>query len=626
MESASGPAEASQTPAKRWLLLLLITPALLWGCWNGPFLRFDDPMIFAWSGTGSWSDALRYHPDHQFFFPLTLLSLRLDRVIFEALFPDQTAANPEAWVTLARLVNLLWHAATSAMVWMIARRLGAGARLSAFVLAAFALHPTACESVCWAIERKNVLAGFFCFLAFWIYLDARSLKMHALALLAYGAALLAKPSALGLFPVVIMWEALGRPRIYAGADNFANASSGLAGWKGALTRVVPWILITAAFTAANLFWCAKSFLPTLGGSIWAVALTDVEVLRRYVQNFIWPVGLSFFYGGAPITSAFTVRFWISLILLGGFVAVTVCLSEPRNRRATLFGWAWFASALGPCLNFLTITFLMQDRYAYLSAPGLWLAVGLAARGAATRMGSAKVNAGRFAALGVLGLSAAWTASSFVRSAAFNDSTLLFADAAEKEPQSCYAQIFYAQELQTKMRSLEDPQAAEVFAGRAIKAFEAGLAAPDFERYLHQPDAHLDLGYLYLRRGRIQEAVAQAEAALNPPPWIPVLPSQLARAERLHGMAVYRIGNLPQATAHFERAMANAEGETRDEIVVLWAGTALELAASLERDGNAEKARGIRALAAQGLRSIPDASKAHAAAMKMLKTLPPSTAP
>ncbi|MBI3830154.1 MAG: hypothetical protein HY291_11590 [Planctomycetes bacterium] len=626
MESASGPAETLQPPAKRWLLLLLLTPALLWGCWNGPFLRFDDPMIFAWSGTGSWSDALRYHPDHQFFFPLTLVSLRLDRVIFESLFPAQSASNPEAWVTLARMVNLLWHAAASAMVWMVARRLGAGARLAAFVLAAFALHPSACESVCWAIERKNVLTGFFCFLAFCIYLDARSFKLHALALLAYGAALLAKPSALGLFPVVIMWEVLGRPRINSDAGTSASASTGLAGWKGALGRVAPWVLLTAAFTAANLIWCAKSFLPTLGGSIWAVALTDVEVLRRYVQNFIWPVSLSFFYGGAPITSVFAGRFWINLLALVGFVAATVFLSEPRNRRATLFGWAWFASALGPCLNFLTITFLMQDRYAYLSAPGLWLAVGLAAQGGVSRLGAAKVRVSRLAALGVLGLAAAWTASSFVRSAAFNDSMQLFADAAEKEPQSCYAQIFYAQELQVKMRALEDPQAANLFAGHAIAAFEAGLAAPDFERYLHQPDAHLDLGYLYLRRGRFQDAITQADAALLPPPWIPVLPGQWARAERLHGMAVYRMGNLPQATAHFERAMAHAEGETRDEIVVLWAGTALELAAVFEREGNREKARSIRATAAQGLRSIPDTSKAHAAALKMLATLPPSTPP
>ncbi|MCW8129973.1 MAG: hypothetical protein KIS92_06425, partial [Planctomycetota bacterium] len=142
--------------AARGLLLLLLCPALVWGCWNAGFIRYDDPMIFAWGGTASFVDAFRYHPEHQLYYPLTLLSWWLDKIVWAPVL--SSGLGEQAWPAGIRITNVLLHALAAVCLWRTLRALRAPGLPAAFVTAAFALHPAACESVCWAVERKNVLA------------------------------------------------------------------------------------------------------------------------------------------------------------------------------------------------------------------------------------------------------------------------------------------------------------------------------------------------------------------------------------------------------------------------------------------------------------------------------------
>src|SRR5882762_9069396 len=81
--------------------------------------------------------------------PLTWLSHMLDAQMF--------GMRPGC----AHLVNLLFHAANSALLFLVLNRMTGAFWRSAVVAGLFALHPLHVESVAWISERKDVLSAFF---------------------------------------------------------------------------------------------------------------------------------------------------------------------------------------------------------------------------------------------------------------------------------------------------------------------------------------------------------------------------------------------------------------------------------------------------------------------------------
>src|SRR4029077_3515833 len=59
------------------------------------------------------------------------------------------------------LTNVLLHAASTVLLFLVLRRMTATLWPAAFVAAVFAIHPLHVESVAWVTERKDVLSGFF---------------------------------------------------------------------------------------------------------------------------------------------------------------------------------------------------------------------------------------------------------------------------------------------------------------------------------------------------------------------------------------------------------------------------------------------------------------------------------
>jgi hypothetical protein len=67
------------------------------------------------------------------------------------------------------LVNVLLHAATVVLLFLLLRQMTGSLWCSAFVAAVFAIHPLRAESVAWVSERKDVLSAFFFMLTIGAY-------------------------------------------------------------------------------------------------------------------------------------------------------------------------------------------------------------------------------------------------------------------------------------------------------------------------------------------------------------------------------------------------------------------------------------------------------------------------
>ena len=145
-------------------LLLLAVLAVFLPTVGYDFVNFDDneyvydnPHVangltaegFVWAFTTAHAN--NWHP-------LTWLSHALDCQLYDL----------QPWGH--HLTNVLLHAATAILLFLVLRRMTGDLWPSAFVAAVFAVHPLRAESVAWVSERKDVLSGLFFMLTLGAYM------------------------------------------------------------------------------------------------------------------------------------------------------------------------------------------------------------------------------------------------------------------------------------------------------------------------------------------------------------------------------------------------------------------------------------------------------------------------
>jgi Flp pilus assembly protein TadD len=481
------------------LAFVAFLPAL-----DGGFLDWDDDRNFLWN-TGYRGLGLR---ELQWMFtatwmghyiPLTWLSLGLNHAL----------GGMEPWGY--HLGNLLLHAANTALLFLVARRLlavavtgddrthpperGAAVSLGAAVAALlWALHPLRVESVAWITERRDVLCGFFYLLAVLAYLQGATRK-HSLtgrwlvaSLVAFAAALGSKAIAMTL-PLTLLvldvyplrrhrlgWPALAREKL--GHFALAAVGAGVASW--AVTRGAGW----TSYDAYGL----EARLAMTGYSVWF-----------YPWKVVWPERLSPLYELPPRIRLLDAEFlWPTV----GVIAVTAILLLARRRLpGALAAWLHSIIVLAPVSGIAHAGHqLAHDRYSYLS--GLGFAV-LAGAGV-TWIGRqrARKQVGRWV-LGttvtaiVLAL-AGLGAGTWVQSRVWRDSESLWRSAVTADPTCALCRQKLGAVLQTAGLHRE----AEVELTRAV------ALRPE------RPTAHNSLGALFVDQGRLGEAETEFREAIR----------------------------------------------------------------------------------------------------------------
>ena len=339
---------------RRGAFLLLLAASLLVACLSlqGDVLGYDDAGLLYGSSGGR--GALQRGPASFFsselfyyaYLPFYGLSYWLDGIF---------GAGHEA-TFLFHLQNVLWHAATGFLVFCVLGIL-VRHRLAALLGALlFVVHPLHVESVAWIAGRKELLSGFFLFLAWLLALKAEERRRGlfvAVALASFLVACFSKASAVVL-PFLLLAAALLLPR-YAGRRRRAA----LATWPFFLVAIVPVIVHLAVGVSQGVVSESRPFGARVLG--W-MAAWGASVYRT-----VLPFDLSIDYPEARTPGPGLLVFAGLLLLASG----AAFLAARRRAPVAAFGIAAFFLALLPFNNVFPATeVLAADRYLYLALFGV----------------------------------------------------------------------------------------------------------------------------------------------------------------------------------------------------------------------------------------------------------------
>ncbi len=501
------------------LLLVVAVLALFWPVRDYRFINFDDPeyaadnpqvreglslrsMVWALTATST----ANWHP-------LTWLSHLADGQLF--------GQKPGGH----HLVNVLFHAAGTLLLFLVWRGLTGACWPSLLVAALFGLHPLHVESVAWVSERKDVLSGFFWMLTMAAYLHqvrrpSPGRMLLTAACLALG--LMAKPMLVTL-PLVLLlldWWPLGRfPRR---AGEWPRVTGRL------LLDKAPLFLLAAASGIITFL------VQRQGGAVASIhKLTLSSRLAHaavaylwYAVKMVWPAHLGIIYLHPVVPPPA----WQTLAGAGFLLAGTIAALRWGSRRPFLLtGWLWYAVTLLPVIGLVQVgNQAVADRYSYLTLIGLFVMIAwgggeLAASSRTARLATAGAAV---AVVLTLGLAARhqlgyWKDSEtlFGRAVALSGDNWLARNSLgmafgeqERLPEA-EAELREAVRLEPRFAlahynlgvtylKMGKPREAQGALARAIEI------RPDYT------EAHYNLGVAFLNLGRIEEAMEEYREAIR----------------------------------------------------------------------------------------------------------------
>ena len=303
-------------------------------------------------------------------YPLAALSHMLDCQLY--------GLNPAGHY----LTNVLLHAASSVLLFLVLLRMTRDLWPSAWVAAVFAIHPLHVESVAWLAERRDVLSGLFFMLtlgAYVLYAERPSLARYLAVAGCFTLGLMSKSILVTVPFLFLLLDYWPLDRFRCAAGTFPQAKSG--SWFGRLpapwrlvVEKIPLLALAALSSGMVLLTHASSRSPDEVErlSLATRAANALFSYAAYLGQSFYPVNLSPFYPhlGTHLPIAWAAG---SLVLL---VVITAAAAFLWRRLPYLFvGWLWFLGMLVPVLG-LVGTFLQArgDRYTYLSQIGLSIAL------------------------------------------------------------------------------------------------------------------------------------------------------------------------------------------------------------------------------------------------------------
>lgn len=399
--------------------------------------------------------------------PLVMLSFALEYHFFKL----------QAFVY--HLNNLILHLLNVSLVFWLIFLLSKDI-MAAFITALlFGIHPMHVESVAWVTERKDVLFSFFFLCSAISYLKYRNKESRSPYYLSLGAfllALLAKPTALTLPFVLLLFDFLQRRK------NF----------KGALLDTVPFFALTIVFTVINAYahYLDPSPRPILAPGLIDGFLNAFYAIFFYLKKIFLPFKLSCVYAYPVKTGGhYLAQFYLSIAAVIT-LALAAVFARKRSRKI-IFGCLFFLVTLLPALGIAPIFVgFAADRYTYIPYIGIFYIIAEGISWLYKREGRGFVRTVLTAVL--IFVFAALTFLTFNQTKVWKDSFTLWNNVLENYPGEPYA--YYSRGL---IFLKENDLAA------ALSEFEKALSLrPDFI------EPRINRAVIYSKQGEIDRAILE----------------------------------------------------------------------------------------------------------------------
>jgi len=445
--------------------------------------------------------------------PLTWISYLLDAQIFGI------NAGP------FHAVNVLLHAASTALLFLAFFRMTRRLWPSAVVAAVFALHPLHVESVAWISERKDVLSTFLAMmtlLAYLRYTGRTNLMRYLVVCVVFALSLMAKPMMV-TFPFVLLlldyWP-LQRLQWPLQWQKHSRV----------LLEKIPMMMMSLAASALTIA-AQRSYGAV--ASLEHVPLTirienALIAYVAYIKQSIWPVDLAALYPPAPPDSGLAIFAFIVLLAVTALVLVFA-----RSRPYWFIGWLWFLGMLVPVIGIVQVGVQSRaDRYMYLPLVGLttafvWTVADWIKNDAALQRAAAVVTTMVLLTFGIL----TWLQAGY-----WKDSRTLFEHTLAVTDRNAVIRnnfgVILAQGNDTKGAIDQYKQALDI--------------NPEY------PEAHANLGHELLRAGQFDAARSQIEEAVRLKPGFAMALADL-------GLLDAAGGNYPNAIRQLQESLRLAPG-------------------------------------------------------------------
>ncbi len=490
--------------------------------------------------------------------PLTWISHMLDCQLY--------GLNPGGH----HLTNILLHAATAILLFLVLRQMTGALWRSAFVAAVFAIHPLRVESVAWVTERKDVLSGVFFMLTIGAYvryaqrrsgapavpvLDPwRSTRDYGLVLFFFALGLMCKPMLVTLPFVLLLLDYWPLNRVTTVTDHRNHFPIP----RRLILEKLPLFGLAAASCVATLIAQTEAIQRFENISLPLRVGNALISYVAYMGQMFWPSGLAVLY---PFTTrgVGVAGVVLSVVVLAGISTGVFVL---RRRPYLLTGWLWYLIMLVPVIGIVRVGFQARaDRYTYLPQIGLyvlltWAAADLCAGwrhrrvvlgGCSTIILVALIFCARTQASYWRNSESLWThtlactsdnfighnnlGNALLQMGSVDKAITHFQKALEINPNDVEANINLGSALLQKGN-----------VGEAISHFQKALQiSPDFA------GAHNNLGNALLKMGRVDEAIAHYQRALQ------INPNSVEAHNNL-GSALLQMGSVDEAIAHYQKAL------------------------------------------------------------------------
>jgi tetratricopeptide (TPR) repeat protein len=353
------------------------------------------------------------------------------------------------------LTNVILHTISVLLLFLVLKQMTGAFWQSALVAGVFAIHPLHVESVAWIAERKDVLSAVFFMLtlaAYARYARAPSAPRYLLVALLFAFGLMSKPMLVTLPFVLLLLDYWPLGRLGGQKSEVGSRLRRL------ITEKIMLFALSALSCIATLFAQGPSAIDQLP-FLWRLNNTFVSYVT-YIWQMLWPARLAVFYPH-PNVSIPLVGVTVGIAFLVGVSLLVIYLRRTKPYLVT--GWFWYLGMLVPVIGLVQVGEQAHaDRYTYLPQIGLYImvtwTVGDLLSQSTTRVRGALIGVAAALAIVSLGVRAFGQASYWKSSETLWNHTLTVTG--------------------------------------------------------ENDVAHNNLGFLFLRRGELDKAISEFQAALN----------------------------------------------------------------------------------------------------------------